>query len=91
MPAMPARPDASAVRSLLGELCGRDLSGLDPDADLVVELGLDSLARLRLLARLETRFGIRFSDDRLSALRTLREVVEEAGAGTTRKERKGKP
>lgn len=88
---MPARLKESEVRSLLGELCGRDLSPLDADADLAAELGLDSLARLRLLARLETRFGIRFSDDRLSALRTLRQVMEEAGAGATRQEQKGHP
>lgn len=75
---MPTRFTESEVRALLGELCGRDLSRLDPDADLAMELGLDSLAKLRLLARLETRFGIRFPDARLAHLRTLRQVLDEA-------------
>ena len=40
----------SELRGILAECCRRDLSQVGDDADLVRELGLDSLAMLRLLA-----------------------------------------
>lgn len=64
------------LRSVVGEACGRDVTELDLDADLVRELGLDSLANLRVLAAVEKGCGVRFPDDRLSELRTLRQMLE---------------
>ena len=40
------------------------------------ELGLDSLAALRLLAAVEKRFGVRFPDERLAEFRTLRKLLD---------------
>ena len=65
-----------ALRKLLGELCRHDLTTLDLDADLVIELGLDSLGGLRLLAAVEKRFEVRFPDPRLGEFRTLRQLLE---------------
>nr|WTB28346.1 phosphopantetheine-binding protein [Streptomyces sp. NBC_00830]WTB35736.1 phosphopantetheine-binding protein [Streptomyces sp. NBC_00830] len=53
---------------------------LTDDADLR-DLGLDSLATVELLARLEDHFGIRFADDALrletfATTRTLWQVVD---------------
>ncbi len=62
------------LRAVLGEMSHQDLTHTDPDADLVRELGLDSLGALRLLAVVEKRFGVRFPDDRLAAFRTLRQM-----------------
>jgi hypothetical protein len=49
----------------------------------VRELGLDSLAMLRLLAEVEMRLDVRFPDSELSRLRTLRQfaaaIRSEAG------------
>ena len=61
--------------SLLQELTGQDVSNLDPDTDLVQEWGLDSLARLRLLAGVEKHFNVRLPDAQLASLRTLRQLM----------------
>ncbi len=77
--------EEAVVRAVLAEVTRGEVAGLSVEADLVLELGLDSLSRLRVMAGVEKRLGIRFRDDRLAAVRTLREVlelVEEArGAG----------
>ncbi len=64
------------LRELLSEMSGKDVSALDADADLVRELDLDSLAGLRMLARVENRFDARFPDERLSEFRTVRQLLE---------------
>jgi acyl carrier protein len=64
------------LRAVLGELSRRDVTGTGPDVDLVQELGMDSLAALRLLAAVEKRFGVRFPDNRLSEFRTLRQLQD---------------
>ncbi len=64
------------LRELLSEMNGKDVSTLDADADLVRELGLDSLAGLGMLARVESRFNVRFPDERLSEFRTVRQLLE---------------
>jgi acyl carrier protein len=70
------REAETALRALLGEISRKDLSGTGLDDDLVRELGLDSLAALRLLAAVEKRFGVRFPDERLAEFRTLRRLLE---------------
>jgi acyl carrier protein len=64
------------LRTVLGEVSRQDLSRTGPDDDLVRELGLDSLAALRLLAAVEKRFGVRFPDARLAEFHTLRQLGE---------------
>ena len=46
------------------------------DDDLARELAIDSLAGLRVLAAVEKRFDVRFPDERLSELRTLRQLLD---------------
>jgi acyl carrier protein len=62
------------LRAVLGEVSRQDLTRTGLNDDLVLELGLDSLASLRLLAAVEKRFGVRFPDDRLAEFRTLRQL-----------------
>ena len=64
------------IRALLAEACGRDVSRIGADVDLVRALGLDSLALLRLVAEVEVRLGVRFPDSALSQLRTIRHFTE---------------
>ncbi len=64
------------LRTLLAEVSGQDTSIVGPDDDLTHTLGLDSLAGLRLLAAVEKRFGVRFPDDRLGEIRTLKQLLE---------------
>ena len=73
-PTNPANIEAE-LRAILAEGCRRDLSQIGDDADLVRELGLDSLAMLRLLAEVEMRLDVRFPDSELSRLRTLRQFA----------------
>ena len=59
----------------------------------IVELGLDSLERMEIIAALEETFGGRFPEEVLPQMETCREVVEavEAHLGTTPKPRTARP
>lgn len=65
----------TVLRQVLSDRLRRELPALDLDTDLVRELGLDSLARLQLLAAVEVRFGVRIPDHQLAGLHTLRQVM----------------
>lgn len=82
---MSAGHSESELREIIGQTTGKDLAHLGWDADLVAELGLDSLASLSLLAAIERHFDFRFADDKLSDLRTLQKIQHELEYG-----RKGK-
>lgn len=49
---------------------------IDLDTNIVVDLGLDSLERLNIAAKLERIFGGRIPDDVLQEVETIREVAE---------------
>ncbi len=70
------RANEPAVRALLAELTQTDPAdiGLDDDAEEV--LAIDSLSRLALVAAIEERFDVRFPDEKLSELHTLRHVLD---------------
>ncbi len=69
-------PNEPAVRALLSEWTQLDAAeiGLDDDAEEV--LAIDSLYHLALVAAVEERFDVRFPDEKLSELRTLRHVLQ---------------
>ena len=64
------------LRALLAGVFGQDAWRVSPDDDLMHELGLDSLAVLGLLAAVEKKFDVRFPDDRLGDIRTLRQLLD---------------
>jgi acyl carrier protein len=64
------------LRAVLAEVSRQDLGRNALDDDLVRELGLDSLAALRLLAAVEKHFDVRFPDERLAEFRTLRQLLD---------------
>ena len=64
------------LREILARQCRLDVDDVGLDDDLVRELGLDSLTALCMLAATEKRFGVRFPDERLAELRTLRQVLD---------------
>ncbi len=64
------------LRGLLAETSQLDVSELGVEADLVRELGLDSLAGLRVLAAVEKRFDVRFPDEKLGDFRTMRRILD---------------
>ena len=64
------------LRQTLARQSGLHVDGVGLDDDLVRELGLDSLAALRVLAAVEKRFDVRLPDERLGEFRTLRHVLD---------------
>jgi acyl carrier protein len=83
---MNKRDPEADLRALLSEVTRKDLSSTGLDDDLVRELGLDSLAALRLLAAVEKRFDVRFPDERLAEFRTLRRLLEVLTPATREKQ-----
>lgn len=63
------------LRVVLARAAQKSLDGIGPDDDLMERLGLDSLAGLRMLAAVEKHFAVRFPDERLHELRTLRRIL----------------
>lgn len=59
---------------------------LRPDANLELDLGIDSMARVALLAELEARLGVRIPDDRTHDVFTVRDL-----AAAVREHRSGGP
>jgi long-chain acyl-CoA synthetase len=51
-------------------------SRLSPDANLELDLGLDSMERVELVTDLEQRFGVRVPEDRAHLILTLGELVD---------------
>ena len=76
--AAPTEPPKSTADQVLEEvqrIAKERAKGLTLDSS-IVELGLDSLERMEILASLEERFGGRFPEEVLPQLETCREVVE---------------
>lgn len=63
-----------ALAGTLAELFGLHPDDLRPDADLVTDLQLDSLAVTELQVALEDRVGLRIRPEDPSAVRTLADV-----------------
>jgi acyl carrier protein len=81
LPDAMSNPDLEQrLRSVLGEVSRKDISHVGLDDNLVQVLGLDSLAALWLLAAVEKRFGVRFSDQQLEEYRTLRQLHDYIAA-----------
>ncbi len=66
---------------------GRSTAGLDSKLDK--DLGLDSLARVELLARIEQAFGVRLADELLGAAETPRDLLKAVAAGAPATETTG--
>jgi len=69
------------LRILLAEVVEKDVADIQPEDDLVENLGIDSLTGLRYLAVIEKRFDLRFPDHQLAEIRTLAVVRDYILAG----------
>lgn len=70
-------PDvALAVRRVIAEVLEMDPGAIELDADLVADLGMDSMMALEILATLEKRFKIRIAEENLPRMSTLRKILE---------------
>jgi len=54
----------------------RDPDSIAPASNLELDLGLDSMERVELLASLSARFGVSVSDEQASGVYSVRELVE---------------
>jgi long-chain acyl-CoA synthetase len=68
-------PHVSRVAQLLRDAV-RDVGAIGPTSNLELDLGLDSMARVELLASLEARFGVSVPDEVAQRLFTVDELVE---------------
>jgi acyl carrier protein len=67
---------AQKVNSIIGEQLGVDQEAMVPEADLLDDLGADSLDVVELVMALEEEFGIEVPDDDVENIRTIKDVVE---------------
>ena len=73
----------SLVDRLVAEVRPGGRSGAALDSRLDKDLGLDSLARVELLARIEQAFGVRLGDDLLGTAETPRDLLLALSSGTS--------
>jgi acyl carrier protein len=64
------------VRRLVARSAKCDPADVDPDADFLMDLGIDSLEGLKLLALLETRYGVILPDHELLNLTSVNRIVK---------------
>ena len=73
------------IRSILGEvLPDHDISKIRSDANLVEELGIDSLALVDFVLELERETGLRVADDDLLRLTSIDAIVDFVAADRER-------
>jgi acyl carrier protein len=72
------------VAGMLAELRGGPPPPVRLDADLERDLGIDSLARVELVLRIERAFGVHLAEERAMHARTLRDLAAALGAAAPR-------
>jgi long-chain acyl-CoA synthetase len=70
-----ADPVAARVLAAIREAAPRGVS-VRPDANLELDLGLDSMERVELLSRLEHEFGVDVPDDAAQGILTVRHLAD---------------
>ena len=64
------------VNSIVTDQLGVDKESLSPEANLLDDLGADSLDVVELVMALEEEFGIEVPDDDVENMRTIRDIVQ---------------
>lgn len=68
------------IGAMLAELRGGRPPPVALDAKLERDLGIDSLARVELMLRIERAFGVRLPEERVTEAQTARELLDAIGA-----------
>jgi acyl carrier protein len=66
---------ATQIRTALAQHLKRDVSKIRPEDNLRADLGLDSLAMIELLFKIEEAFDLEIPNDDLSKIATVSDVV----------------
>lgn len=70
-----------SASEILAATSGRD--DIQPEQDLVADLGIDSVKALELLVKLEEAWGVEISDEDAARMTTVGDVLDyAAGLGT---------
>lgn len=78
---MQAAEQVSArVTTIVGDQLGVDTPSLVPEANLLDDLGADSLDVVELVMALEEEFGIEVPDDDVENIRTIGDIVTYVSA-----------
>jgi len=72
------------VTAIIGEQLGVEASTLTPEANLLDDLGADSLDVVELVMALEEEFQIEVPDDHVENIRTIADVVDYMAAHVDR-------
>ena len=70
----------TTVRTTVAQFIGRDLGQVSETADFSEDLGMDSLDRLELMAALEKEYDVTLSDEELSSVSNMRELIRALAA-----------
>ena len=63
------------VREELGKIIGKDTSDIPKDANLMEDVGLDSLKVLEVFGMVEGKFNVVVEPEKISELRTIEDIV----------------
>lgn len=66
----------ASVRETVAQFIGQDLGKVSESADFSEDLGLDSLDRLELMAAIEKEYDVLLSDEELSSVSNMRELIQ---------------
>ena len=66
------------VRKIVAEVLEVEPDTIEPDAQLIEDLGMDSMKALEIMAAIEKRFRIKVPEESLPKLTTLNQVIQVA-------------
>lgn len=64
------------VKDILAEQLRLDPDKITPDAEIIADLGADSLDVLQLLMTIEDEYGIKIPDEELEGFHTVGDIVD---------------
>lgn len=64
------------VKELLAEQLGIDVGTIADEANILEDLGADSLDIIEMLMTLEDEYGITIPDDKINQVKTVKQVAE---------------
>lgn len=82
-PGTPRERNLRQMAALIAEITGLPEEQVVPEADLIEDLYIDSVAKIELMVACENRFGVHIPDEISGELRTVKAVLdhlEESGA-----------
>lgn len=63
------------IKELIAKQLGIELQEINDDADLVADLGADSLDIIQMLISLEREFSLVFDDEQIKQVKTVKDVI----------------